>query len=118
VLEAIAVIYHNDARGPRAKPVAEERLLFHQTESGPTMEDLHVWLGWQFEERWWNPTQHWAGPLPTCFGTGKELTLFLRVPGAPLDNNICEQVLKKAILHRKNALFYKTCRGAHVGTSS
>ncbi len=32
-----------------------------------------------------------------------------------LDNNICERILKKAILHRKNALFYKTNRGAHVG---
>ena len=37
------------------------------------------------------------------------------MPGAPLDNNICERALKKAILHRKNALFYKTCHGAHVG---
>ncbi len=45
----------------------------------------------------------------------ERLTLFLRVPGAPLDNNICERILKKAILHRKNALFYKTHRGAHVG---
>ena len=43
------------------------------------------------------------------------LTLFLRVPGAPLDNNICERALKKAILNRKNALFYKTERGARVG---
>jgi transposase len=34
------------------------------------------------------------------------LTLFLRQPGAPLDNNLCERALKKAILHRKNALFY------------
>jgi len=25
--------------------------------------------------------------------------------GAPLDNNICEQALKRAVLHRKNALF-------------
>ena len=32
-----------------------------------------------------------------------------------LDNNICERALKKVILHRKNALFYKTCHGAHVG---
>ena len=39
----------------------------------------------------------------------------LRVPGAPLDNNVCERALKRAILHRKNALFYKTRRGAHVG---
>ena len=30
-------------------------------------------------------------------------------------NNICERALKKAILHRKNALFYKTENGAHVG---
>ncbi len=43
------------------------------------------------------------------------LTLFLRVPGAPLDNNLCEQVLKRAILHRKNSLFFKTERGAFVG---
>ncbi len=34
---------------------------------------------------------------------------------APLDNNICERALKKVILHRKNALFYRTCHGAHVG---
>ena len=37
------------------------------------------------------------------------------MPGAPLDNNICERALKKAILHRKNALFYKTENGARVG---
>jgi hypothetical protein len=37
------------------------------------------------------------------------------LPGAPLDNNISERALKKAILHRKNALFYRTLDGAHVG---
>jgi transposase len=45
----------------------------------------------------------------------EKLTLFLRVAGAPLDNNICERALKKAIRHRRNSLFYKTCHGAHVG---
>ena len=30
-------------------------------------------------------------------------------------NNICERALKKAILHRKNAYFYKTLNGARVG---
>ena len=39
----------------------------------------------------------------------------MRVAGAPLDNNICERALKKAILHRKNALFFKTKHGAAVG---
>jgi hypothetical protein len=45
----------------------------------------------------------------------QKLTLFLRQPGSPLDNNICERALKKAILHRKNPLFYKTQNGAHLG---
>jgi hypothetical protein len=45
----------------------------------------------------------------------RKLTQFLKVAGAPLDNNICERALKLAILHRKNALFYKTHNGAHVG---
>ena len=44
-----------------------------------------------------------------------ELIKFTEVAGAPLDNNICEQALKKAILLRKNALFYKTSRGSQVG---
>ena len=45
----------------------------------------------------------------------EKLTLFLRVAGAPLDNNVCERALKKAIRHRRNSLFYKTNHGAHVG---
>ena len=32
-----------------------------------------------------------------------------------LDNNLCERALKKVILHRKNALFYRTENGARVG---
>ena len=43
-----------------------------------------------------------------------ELTLFLRVAGAPLDNNICDRILKRAILHRKTALFFRTQRGAII----
>ena len=43
------------------------------------------------------------------------LTLFLREAGAPVDNNLVERALKKAILHRKNSLFYKTVNGAEVG---
>jgi hypothetical protein len=35
--------------------------------------------------------------------------------GAPLDSNLVERMLKKAILHRKNSRFYKTENGAKVG---
>ena len=41
--------------------------------------------------------------------------LRVRKAGAPLDNNLCARALKKAILHRKNSLFYKTDNGARIG---
>jgi len=37
--------------------------------------------------------------------------LFLRTPGASLDNNTCERELKRTILHRANALLFKTTNG-------
>jgi hypothetical protein len=43
------------------------------------------------------------------------LTMFLTTPGAPLDNNPAERLVKTAIPHRKGSLFYKTENGAAVG---
>lgn len=44
-----------------------------------------------------------------------ELTQFLRVENAPLDNNDLERTLKIAIRGRNNWLFYKTRYGAMIG---
>jgi transposase len=115
VLEAFSVPYRNDALARERNLSAEERLLFHQAQSGPTMEKLHAWLVRQFDERRVEPNSGLGGAISYLLKHWEKLTLFLRVAGAPLDNNICERALKKAILHRKNALFYKTCHGAHVG---
>lgn len=41
--------------------------------------------------------------------------MFLRDGKAPLDNNICERAIKKVVLNRKNAMFYRTLNGAQVG---
>jgi len=115
VLEAISVTYRNDAIARERSLSPEQRLLFHQAESGPTMEELHVWLVRQFDERRVEPNSALGGAISYLLKHWEKLTLFLRVPGAPLDNNICEQALKKAIRHRRNSLFYKTHHGAHVG---
>ena len=61
------------------------------------------------------PNSSLGGAISYMLSRWDKLTLFLRQPGAPLDNNICERALKKTILHRKNALFYKTENGAEVG---
>jgi transposase len=115
VLEAIGVVYHNDALARERNLSPEARLQFHQTESEPSMRELHAWLTRQFDERLVEPNSGLGGAIAYLLKHWEKLTLFLRVPGAPLDNNTAERALKKAILHRKNALFYKTENGARVG---
>lgn len=115
VLETLREVYRNDAATRERGMSSEERLRLHQSESGPLMEALKEWLEGQFEQRKVEPNSTLGDAIDYMLKHWHELTLFLREPGAPLDNNICERALKKAILHRKNALFYKTENGARVG---
>jgi len=115
ILETLREVYANDAVARGRAMSAEGRLSFHQTESGPLMEALRLWLDEQIEKHNVEPNSGLGEAIGYMRKHWKKLTLFLRVAGAPLDNNICERALKKAILHRKNALFYKTLNGARVG---
>jgi hypothetical protein len=115
VLETLREVYRTDARA-RAEGVSpEERLRLHQEESRPRMEKLEKWLGDQIDQNLVEPNSGLGEAIGYMRKHWDRLTLFLRVPGAPLDNNVCERALKKAILHRKNAMFYKTENGARVG---
>ncbi|MFQ5601356.1 MAG: IS66 family transposase [Candidatus Krumholzibacteriia bacterium] len=115
VLETLREVYRNDSAARERGMSPEERLRLHQSQSGPLMETLKEWLEEQFEQRKVEPNSPLGDAIDYMLKYWHELTLFLREPGAPLDNNICERALKKAILHRKNALFYKTENGARVG---
>lgn len=115
VLEALKVVYHNDAIARRKKMSADERLRFHQANSETTIKDLHQWLKRQLDKKLVEPNSALGEAIGYMLKHWEKLTLFLRQAGAPLDNNICERALKKAILHRKNALFFKTKNGARVG---
>jgi hypothetical protein len=115
VLEALRHVYHTDALARKRELSPEDRLALHQAESGPVMDELHTWLSRQFDDRLVEPNSSLGGAISYMLKHWEKLTLFLRVAGAPLDNNICERALKKAILHRKNAMFFKTQNGAKVG---
>ena len=114
VIESFKVIYHNDKVAREKQLSAEARLVYHQTHSGPTMNDLHAWLQLQFENKLVEPNSALGDAINYLLKRWEPLTLFLRQAGAPLDNNLCERALKKAILHRRNSMFYKTRHGAHV----
>jgi transposase len=79
------------------------------------MEQLHQWLETQFARKQVEPNSGLGKAITYLLRHWKGLTAFLRDAGAPLDNNICERALKRAVLHRKNALFYRTLHGSEVG---
>ena len=85
--------------------------------SSPTqsLSDASRRLKRQFDQKLVEPNSGLGQAIQYMLNHWEKLTRFLQEPGAPLDNNICERALKRAILHRKNALFYKTRRGARVG---
>jgi transposase len=113
VREAFATVYHYEAE--TVGMTAEQRLAHHQLYSAPVLERLQNWIKTQFEQRHVEPNsalgkafaylqRHWEG-----------LTQFLRLGNAPLDTNAVERALKRVVLHRKNALFFRTEQGSAVG---
>jgi len=115
VLETLGEVYGNDKQARERGLNQEERLALHTELSAPLMEKLKAWIMTQFEEKRTEPNSGLGQAMKYMLKHWSPLTLFLRKAGAPLDNNICERALKKAVLHRKNALFYRTMNGAQVG---
>ena len=115
VLELLGQVYSHDAEARERSLTPDERLLLHQEHSKPVMDKLHTWLEAQLDERRTEPNSGLGQAISYLLRHWQPLTLFLRKAGAPLDNNIAERALKRAVLHRKNALFYRTLNGAQVG---
>jgi transposase len=115
LLESLALVYRNDAVARDRRLSPEDRLRSHQEVSRPMMQDLHDWLTRQLSEKRVESDSALGGAIGYMLKHRDRLTLLLRRAGAPPGNNVFERALKKAILHRKNALFYKTRNGAWVG---
>jgi transposase len=115
VLLQLKHVYRADSLARLFGLSPETRLELHQRRSGPVMAKLHQWLKERLDERQVEPNSSLGKAIRYMLKHWEKLTLFLRVPGAPLDSNAVERALKLAIRHRRNSLFYKTVRGAAVG---
>jgi hypothetical protein len=62
------------------------------------MDALHAWFLVQFAEKKVEPNSGLGKAISYCLKRWDRLTLFLQQAGAPLDSNIVERALKKAIL--------------------
>ena len=115
MIERLGKVYHHEAMAREQNMSDEERLAWHKRLSGPIMDELELWCEKQIDEKIVEPNSGLGKAIKYMQKRWDKLTRFLKIPGAPLDNNICERALKYAICNRKNALFYKTQRGAYVG---
>jgi hypothetical protein len=115
VLEILRGVYRNDAMAKEKMLSPAERLAIHQNESAPLMEELRTYLENLIDRKQVEPNSSLGKAIQYLKNHWPKLTCFLRVPGAPLTNDDCERLLKTAIRHRRNSLFYKTEPGAEAG---
>lgn len=115
VIEVLAQVYAHDAHARGEGMTPAQRLQYHQAHSGPPMQALQQWMNDQFDQKQVEPNSVLGQALRYMLKHWSALTLFLSKAGAPLDNNLCERALKRAIRHRKNSMFYKTLNGAQAG---
>jgi transposase len=115
IIESLAEVYRVDASAKEQRLSDQKRLLLHQEQSQPVLDNLHQWMRAQFEQKLVEPNSNLGQAINCMLKRWTPLTRFLSVPGAPLDNNAIERGLKMAILYRRNSLFYKTARGAQIG---
>jgi hypothetical protein len=112
VLDELAKVYLNDAATREMTPAA--RLAYHQGNSLPIMNELKAWMIEQLSLQQVEENDACGRAIKYFLEHYDGLTQFCQVSSAPLDNNLAERILKRAVLNRKNAYFFKTEHGAAV----
>lgn len=110
VIETLGQVYKNDEIAKDKNMSPAERLLFHQVESGPLMEQLKTWLNEQIDENKVEPNSGIGQAISYMLKHWEALTLFLREPNAPLDNHafgVMNRPSKKRYFTGKTPSFIK-----------
>jgi hypothetical protein len=116
VVNALKMIYDHDDEAREQELTAQERLAYHQQYSAPVFATLKTWLEQQTAERLVEPNSSVGQAIAYMLKHWATLTQVVKVPGAPLDNNVAERALKLAIRQRKNSLFYATEHSAYIAS--
>lgn len=104
-------IFVNDQRAPDDP---EERLKWHQEKTKPIMEGIKKFCNNLVEEKKVEPNSSLGKAIAYLNAHWEAFTLFLCIPGVPLTNNKNERLLKRAVLNRKNAYFFRNETGAKI----
>lgn len=78
------------------------------------MEDLKRYCNELLESKAVEPNSSLGKAIAYLNNHWEAFTLFLRIPGVILTNNENEQLIKRAVLNRKNAYFFRNEIGAKI----
>ncbi|MFZ0565008.1 MAG: IS66 family transposase [Chlamydiales bacterium] len=106
-----ASVYINDREAPVD---SQERLGWHQEKSTPVMQEIKSYCDTLLQNKEVEPNSSLGKAIAYLNNHWEAFTLFLRVPGVPLTNNEGEQLIKRAVLNRKNAYFFRNETGAKI----
>ena len=116
VLDVIGQVFDHDEQARKDQLSPEARLAYHQAQSQPLMDELKQWLDTQIDDHLVEPNSSLGKAIGYMRTHWQTLTRFLWIPGAPMENNLAERVLKLFIRQRNNSLFYKTPHSAYIAS--
>lgn len=111
IIGEFSCVFTNEYSAPKDP---EERLEWHQEKSGPAMQRIKKYCEGLVEQKKVEPNSSMGKAIAYLNNHWEAFTLFLRVPGVPLTNNESERLIKRAVLNRKNAYFFKNETGAKI----
>jgi transposase len=91
-----------------------DRLAYHGEHSLPHMQTLLHWCEQQLDDDVVEPNSNLGQAMKYFIRHFEGLIAFCRLPGAPIDNNEIERIIKVVVRARKNSLFFKTLVGAEI----
>lgn len=104
-------VFTNDHEAPKDP---QGRLKWHQEKSSSIMNGIKEYCNTLIAEKKIEPNSSLGKAIAYLNNHWEAFTLFLRVPGVPLTNNDAERLIKRAVLNRKNAYFFKNETGAKI----
>jgi hypothetical protein len=111
-LDQISSIYAIDQQAESLS--AEARLNLHKQHSQKHINNIYAKIDELFDTRVIEPNNRLGQAMRYWQNHKDGLTMFLRVEGMSLDNNVSERNLKSMILQRKNSMFFSTEKSAGI----
>lgn len=114
VISGFNIVFLNDKLAKNQNLNPQARLEWHQEKSAPIMTKIKSYCQGLVDKKQVEPNSSLGKAIQYLNNHWKGLTLFLRMPGVPISNNDDERLIKRPVLNRKNAYFFKSEAGAKI----